>query len=172
MPISRYHIPRSWLQASDNLLVIFEETGGNPFDVSIKLRSANIICGQVSESHYPPLWKWSQSDFNASILINDTTPELHLRCDDEHVIASIKFASYGTPQGSCQKFSKGNCHAPNSLSVVSEVFLKFCLTSGSMVIMVEMHIHGTCIMINDFDSLYYEFEFIGPSCSVLAYKGY
>ncbi|KAL4643890.1 hypothetical protein ACB092_02G123900 [Castanea dentata] len=136
---SWYHIPRSWLQASDNLLVIFEETGGNPFDVSIKLRSAQIICGQVSESHYPPLWKWSQSDFNASILINDTTPELHLRCDDEHVIASIKFASYGTPQGSCQKFSKGNCHAPSSFSVVSEA----CLGRNSCYIGISNTVFGS-----------------------------
>lgn len=116
-----YHIPRSWLHESDNLLVIFEETGGNPFDISLKLHSIRTICGQVSESHYPPLWKWSQPDFtDGGILINDTTPEIHLRCDDEHVIASIEFASYGTPRGSCQKFSRGNCHAPNSFSVVSE----------------------------------------------------
>lgn len=82
----------------------------------------------MSESHYPPLWKWSQPDFaGGSISINDTTPELHLRCDDEHVIASIEFASYGTPQGSCQKFSKGNCHAPNSFSVVSEVIFNLLL---------------------------------------------
>jgi len=116
-----YHVPRSWLHASDNLLVIFEETGGNPFDISLKLHSIRIICGQVSESHYPPLWKWSQPDFtDGTISTNDTAPELHLRCDDEHVIASIEFASYGTPRGSCQKFSRGNCHAPNSFSVVAE----------------------------------------------------
>ncbi|KAB1213622.1 Beta-galactosidase 9 [Morella rubra] len=121
---TRYHIPRSWLKASDNLLVLFEETGGNPFNISIKLHSVGIICGQVSESHYPPLWKWSQSDIvDGTVYINNTAPELHLRCDDKQVIASIEFASYGTPQGSCQKFSEGDCHSPSSLSVVSEACL-------------------------------------------------
>ncbi|KAG2726457.1 hypothetical protein I3760_01G114000 [Carya illinoinensis] len=142
---TRYHVPRSWLKASDNLLVIFEETGGNPFDISIELHSVRIICGQVSESHYPPLWKWSQPDFSdGSISINNTTPELHLRCDDEHVIASIEFASYGTPQGSCQKFSKGNCHAPSSLSVVSEACLgrKSCFVGISNSIFSGDPCHG------------------------------
>ncbi|XP_040997071.1 beta-galactosidase 9 isoform X3 [Juglans microcarpa x Juglans regia] len=142
---TRYHVPRSWLKASDNLLVIFEETGGNPFDISIELHSVRIICGQVSESHYPPLWKWSLPDFSdGSISINNTTPELHLRCDDEHVIASIEFASYGTPQGSCQKFYKGNCHAPSSLSIVSEACLgrKSCFVGISNSVFSGDPCHG------------------------------
>lgn len=147
--ISRYHIPRSWLHESDNLLVIFEETGGNPFDISLKLHSIRTICGQVSESHYPPLWKWSQPDFtDGGILINDTTPEIHLRCDDEHVIASIEFASYGTPRGSCQKFSRGNCHAPNSFSVVSEVIFNLLLDNYFCSHYVwNAYKHGICFMI-------------------------
>ncbi|KAJ6678243.1 hypothetical protein OIU85_008798 [Salix viminalis] len=36
---------------------------------------------------------------------------------------SYEFASYGTPKGSCQKFSRGNCHASSSSSVVTELFL-------------------------------------------------
>ncbi|KAK9081234.1 hypothetical protein Syun_030597 [Stephania yunnanensis] len=32
-----YHVPRSWLKSSDNLLVIFEETGGNPLGISVNL---------------------------------------------------------------------------------------------------------------------------------------
>lgn len=116
-----YHVPRSWLQASNNLLVIFEETGGNPFEISIKSRSTVSICAQVSESHYPPLQWWSHPDVaSGKISIGDLTPELHLQCDDGHQISSIEFASYGTPAGSCQSFSTGNCHAPNSLSMVSQ----------------------------------------------------
>ncbi|KAJ6865681.1 Gal-Lectin domain-containing protein [Populus alba x Populus x berolinensis] len=48
------------------------------------------------------------------------TPEMHLKCQDGHIMSSIEFASYGTPNGSCQKFSRGNCHASNSSSVVTE----------------------------------------------------
>ncbi|KAJ0092659.1 hypothetical protein Patl1_26015 [Pistacia atlantica] len=116
-----YHVPRSWLQESNNLLVIFEETGGNPFEISVKLHSAGVVCAQVSESHYPPIQKWSPSDFvDGKTSMNDMTPEMHLQCEDGHIISSIEFASYGSPQGSCQNFSKGSCHAPKSLSLVSE----------------------------------------------------
>ncbi|KAK6930695.1 Glycoside hydrolase 35, catalytic domain [Dillenia turbinata] len=110
-----YHVPRSWLKESDNLLVIFEEIGGNPFEISI-----GIICAQVSESHYPPLERWFQQDFNEQSTSTDMTPIMKLECEDGQVISSISFASYGTPKGSCQNFSSGSCHAPKSLSVVSE----------------------------------------------------
>ncbi|KAF7133046.1 hypothetical protein RHSIM_Rhsim09G0058800 [Rhododendron simsii] len=116
-----YHVPRSWLQTSDNLLVLFEETGGNPLGISIKSHSTKVVCAQVSESHFPPLQAWSHPDFvNRKVLVSEMIAEMHLQCDDGHKISSIQFASYGTPKGSCQKFSKGNCHAPNSLSVVSQ----------------------------------------------------
>ncbi|XP_047259105.1 beta-galactosidase 9-like [Capsicum annuum] len=45
---------------------------------------------------------------------------MHLQCDEGHTISSIEFASYGDPNGSCQTFSQGKCHAANSLSVVSQ----------------------------------------------------
>lgn len=51
---------------------------------------------------------------------------MHLQCDDGHTISSIEFASYGTPQGSCQMFSQGQCHAPNSLALVSKVSMILC----------------------------------------------
>jgi hypothetical protein len=118
---TRYHVPRSWLKPSSNLLVLFEETGGNPFKISVKTVTAGILCGQVSESHYPPLRKWSTPDYiNGTMSINSVAPEVHLHCEDGHVISSIEFASYGTPRGSCDGFSIGKCHASNSLSIVSE----------------------------------------------------
>ncbi|XP_020106800.1 beta-galactosidase 15 isoform X2 [Ananas comosus] len=118
---SWYHIPREWLQDFDNLLVLFEETGGDPLKISLKTHSTKTICAEVAENHYPPLSAWSHPDvINGIISINKVAPEVHLRCDEGHVISSITFASYGTPNGSCQKFSRGNCHAPSSLSVVTK----------------------------------------------------
>ncbi|XP_042518461.1 beta-galactosidase 9-like [Macadamia integrifolia] len=116
---SRYHIPRSWLQASKNLHVLFEETGGNPFKISMKSHFTGIICAQVAESHYPPLSSWSHPDvIQGKISIEDVPPEIHLQCDNGHAISSITFASYGTPGGNCQKFFVGNCHAHSSFSIV------------------------------------------------------
>ncbi|KAK6930724.1 Glycoside hydrolase 35, catalytic domain [Dillenia turbinata] len=110
-----YHVPRSWLKESDNLLVIFEEIGGNPFEISIRT-----VCAQVSESSYPPLERWFQQDFNEQSASTDMMPVMQLECENGQVISSISFASYGTPKGSCQNFSRGSCHAPKSLSVVSK----------------------------------------------------
>ncbi|KAK9140891.1 hypothetical protein Scep_010572 [Stephania cephalantha] len=119
-----YHVPRSWLKSSDNLLVIFEETGGNPLGISVNLHYTRTICGSVSESDYPPLHRWTrQSSVHGRTSISNTTPEMQLQCDDGHVISDIVFASYGTPLGSCQHFSTGQCHADSSLSVVSNACL-------------------------------------------------
>ncbi|KAL8481118.1 hypothetical protein ACS0TY_027594 [Phlomoides rotata] len=119
---SWYHVPRSWLQASKNLLVVFEETEKTPFEISIKSHFTETICAQVSENHYPPVQAWLQPKTkNETIsLDNNVAPEMYLHCDDGKTISFVKFASYGTPQGSCQEFSRGNCHSPNSLLVVSQ----------------------------------------------------
>nr|XP_029122288.1 beta-galactosidase 15 isoform X2 [Elaeis guineensis] len=118
---SWYHIPRAWLQSSNNLLVIFEETGGNPLKISLRVHSTKTICGKMSETHYPPLSTWSHPDFiNGKISINQVAPQMHLQCDDGHMISAVKFASYGTPHGSCQNYSLGKCHASTSLSLVTK----------------------------------------------------
>lgn len=115
-------MPRSWLRTSNNLLVILEETGGNPFGISVKLHSARIVCAQVSESSYPPLHELVNANLiGQQVSANDMRPEMHLRCQDGHIISSITFASFGAPGGSCQNFSRGDCHAPSSMSIVSKV---------------------------------------------------
>ncbi|KAF5820230.1 putative beta-galactosidase [Helianthus annuus] len=116
-----YHVPRSWLQPSDNLLVVFEETGGSPFEVSVKTVSVEAVCAHVSEDYYPPVKTWSQSSYiNGKLFTDQRKPVMELQCEDGYTIASIEFASYGTPQGSCQSFSTGNCHAPTSSSILSK----------------------------------------------------
>ena len=35
------------------------------------------------------------------------------------VFTSVEFASYGTPNGTCETFSLGACHAINSVTIVS-----------------------------------------------------
>ncbi|KAL9325195.1 hypothetical protein ACSQ67_005840 [Phaseolus vulgaris] len=116
-----YHVPRSWLRASNNLLVILEEAGGNPFEISVKVHLSTIICAQVSESNYPPLQKLVNADLiREEVSANNMIPELQLYCQEGHTISSITFASFGTPRGSCQNFSRGNCHATSSMSIVSK----------------------------------------------------
>ncbi|PIN25789.1 Beta-galactosidase [Handroanthus impetiginosus] len=136
---SWYHIPRSWLKPSDNLLVLFEETEKNPLEISVNSYFTETICAEVSENHYPPLRAWSHPKAsNGTISLNNMAPEMHLQCDAGSTITSINFASYGTPKGSCQNFSRGNCHSPNSLSVVS----KACMGRQSCSISVSNTVFG------------------------------
>src|SRR5260221_7928766 len=44
---------------------------------------------------------------------------ISLACPAGQTITSVQFASYGTPNGSCGSFSVGNCHAANTVSIVT-----------------------------------------------------
>lgn len=133
----RYHIPREWLQASNNLLVIFEETGGNPLFISLKVHSTETICGHVSENDYPPLSTWFNPNLiNNKNAINSVAPEMLLKCDDNHIISDITFASYGTPTSS-QSFSLGKCHSESSLSLVTEVRVFLLLVLELSLLRIE-----------------------------------
>jgi protocatechuate 3,4-dioxygenase beta subunit len=55
-----------------------------------------------------------------------TAPEgtgLTLSAPAGTVFTSVKFASYGTPAGSCGSFTTGGCHAANSAALAGAVFL-------------------------------------------------
>ncbi|EMS56907.1 Beta-galactosidase 15 [Triticum urartu] len=134
---SWYHIPREWLQESDNLLVLFEETGGDPSKISLEVHYTKTICSRISESYYPPLSAWSRLT-SGRVLVDTIAPELRLRCDDGHLITKITFASYGTPSGGCQNFSEGKCHASSTLALVSEA----CVGNNECAISVSNDVFG------------------------------
>ncbi|GJY32787.1 D-galactoside/L-rhamnose binding SUEL lectin domain-containing protein [Tanacetum coccineum] len=133
---TRYHVPRSWLQPTDNLLVLFEETGGNPLKISVKTVSTETVCAYVSEDYYPPVQTWSRS--NGELTTSQRNPVMQLQCEDGYNIASIDFASYGTPQGSCLTYSTGKCHAATSSSILS----KACEGQHSCKIEVSNSVFG------------------------------
>jgi hypothetical protein len=112
---SRYHVPREWLKLQDNLLVLFEETGGDPRSVAQAVRVVDTICSDIGEDYPPPLSEWSSG------LANISSPELSLECGNRQTIASVKFASFGTPTGRCGNFQRGLCHAPQSLETLEKV---------------------------------------------------
>lgn len=113
-----YHVPRSWLKPSGNTLVLFEEMGGDPTEISFATRQIQSLCAQVSETHPLPVDMWSSDSTVATI----SGPVLSLKCPfPKQVISSIKFASFGTPIGSCGKFSHGQCRNNMALSIVWKV---------------------------------------------------
>ncbi|KAL2326177.1 hypothetical protein Fmac_025235 [Flemingia macrophylla] len=71
-----YHVPRSFLNNDKNTLVLFEEIGGNPDNISFQTVTAETICAQVEEGSL-----------------------LELSCQGGKTITQIQFASFGTPEG-------------------------------------------------------------------------
>ena len=116
--LNRYHVPRSFLQPGSNDLVLFEQFGGDPSKISFVIRQTGSVCAQVSEAHPAQIDSWNSSQQT----MQRYGPALRLECPkDGQVISSIKFASFGTPSGTCGSYSHGECSSTQALSVVQEV---------------------------------------------------
>ncbi|KAL3621849.1 Beta-galactosidase 3 [Castilleja foliolosa] len=111
-----YHLPRSWLKATQNLVVLFEEVGGDPTRINVVKRSVTSVCAAVSEYH-PNIKNWRMEGYGIKTQDFDK-PKVHLRCGPGQSISLIKFASFGTPLGTCGTFQEGTCHAPNSHTIL------------------------------------------------------
>ncbi|KAL9146475.1 hypothetical protein ABFS82_13G112700 [Erythranthe guttata] len=108
-----YLVPRSWLKPGENLLVIHEELGGDPTTISFVTRKGQRICNHVSDSDLPPVDTWEPI-----VGFGSTTPQLGLKCETGWRIASVLFASFGTPRGNCgASFYPGICHANVSSTI-------------------------------------------------------
>ncbi|XP_058227870.1 beta-galactosidase 3 isoform X2 [Rhododendron vialii] len=112
-----YHVPRSWLKPTQNLLVLFEELGGDPTRISLAKRSVTSVCADVAEYH-PMIKNWQIESYGKTQEFHK--PKVHLRCGPGQSISSIKFASFGTPLGTCGTFQQGTCHAPASYSTLEK----------------------------------------------------
>ncbi|KAM3702755.1 hypothetical protein ACJW31_04G048400 [Castanea mollissima] len=119
-----YHVPRSWFKPSGNVLVIFEEKGGDPTKIKFSRRKISGVCALVAED-YPSIESWLESAND-----NKTKTSAYLKCPENTRISAIKFASFGTPTGTCGSYSNGDCHDPNSTSVVE----KLCLNKNECAI--------------------------------------
>ncbi|KAJ6917706.1 hypothetical protein NC652_019897 [Populus alba x Populus x berolinensis] len=115
-----YHVPRSWFKPSGNLLVIFEEKGGDPEKITFSRRKMSSICALIAED-YPSADQKSLQE--AGSKNSNSKASVHLGCPQNAVISAVKFASFGTPTGKCGSYSEGECHDPNSISVVENACL-------------------------------------------------
>ncbi|KAJ7980980.1 Beta-galactosidase [Quillaja saponaria] len=130
-----YHVPRSWLQSNGNTLVLFEETGGDPTQISVATRQIGSMCSHVSETHPSPIDMWNSDSTSG----RKPGPILSLGCPFPHqVISSIKFASFGTPRGTCGNFNQGHCSSSTALSIVQ----KACIGSNSCSMGVSINTFG------------------------------
>ncbi|XP_034586051.1 beta-galactosidase 7 isoform X2 [Setaria viridis] len=108
---SLYHIPRQFLNPQDNILVLFEEMGGDPQQITVNTLSVTRVCSNVNELSAP------------SLQSQDNEPAVNLWCQEGKQISAIEFASYGNPVGDCTNYGSGSCHAGSSDSVVKQACL-------------------------------------------------
>ncbi|GMY05720.1 beta-galactosidase 3-like [Fagus crenata] len=112
-----YHVPRSWLKQTKNLLVVFEELGGDVSRIALVRRSVTSICAEACEYH-PSIENWEvESDGKSEVL---DMPKVSLHCEGGLSISEIKFASFGTPSGTCGSFQHGTCHAPSTQAILEK----------------------------------------------------
>ncbi|XP_050232735.1 beta-galactosidase 10 [Mercurialis annua] len=134
-----YHVPRSWFKPSGNILVIFEEKGGDPTKMTFSRRKTSRVCGLVAED-YP--MSNHESIENAGSRNYSDRASVHLKCPKNRGISAIHFASFGSPTGTCGSYSHGECHDPKSVSIVE----KECLNKNECVVQVteEKFSKGLC----------------------------
>ncbi|KAL7002544.1 hypothetical protein U1Q18_003695 [Sarracenia purpurea var. burkii] len=130
---SEYHIPRAFIKPGKNLLVVFEETGGNPEGIEVLLVNRDTICSFVSEDHPPSVKAWKKDGEQIQEVVDDANYGARLTCPEGKTIKVIEFASFGDPFGACGSFAEGNCTSPNSKKIVEQ----HCLGKNSCSIPVE-----------------------------------
>ncbi|KAK7380656.1 hypothetical protein VNO78_33171 [Psophocarpus tetragonolobus] len=111
-----YHVPDTFLfDGQDNTLVLFEEQGGNPFEVKVATVDISRVCAKAYEGH-----------------------SLDLACNENQVISEIKFANFGVPEGECGSYRKGHCQSSDALTVVK----RLCLGKQKCSIHVDEKVLG------------------------------
>ena len=100
-------------------MVVFEELGGDVTKISLVKRSLASICADAFENH-PYVDSYSIDGNGGSSMAHSA--KINLQCGPGQTIASIKFASFGTPYGTCGNFQEGSCHAANSHDILEKAF--------------------------------------------------
>lgn len=116
----RYHVPRSWFRPSGNVLVVFEEKGGDPTKIQFARRKVSRVCVHISEDH-PRFDSDYLKEGDVGDYKNRASGQARLKCPMSSRISGVKFASFGDPAGICGSYSQGKCHDPNSVAMVEKV---------------------------------------------------
>ncbi|KAF6176086.1 hypothetical protein GIB67_000180, partial [Kingdonia uniflora] len=150
---TQYHVPRSFLQPTNNLLVILEEFNGNPLRISVETISISKVCGHVSDSHPSPVISWEAHKRHRHRrhkhhrYYHGKRPRVELECPAETKISNVVFASFGTPSGDCDKYAIGSCHSSYSRRAVEKVIyfllVSFAFFSSSVAARPRLRLRPT-----------------------------
>ena len=116
--------------------MLFEETEDEPSKVSLVTRSVKSICAHISEAQPPSPDLWKNMGTDIMIVPKNTNPRLQLEYPANQRISSIKFASFGNPQGECGNFNKGTCHSIRSWGIAERVCFSFVSVSTRPLVLL------------------------------------
>lgn len=121
LTLFRYHIPRAFLKPTENLLVVLEETGGDPREIKLLTVNRDTICSFITEYHPPQVKSWARKGDQMRAVTENITSGAHLICPDDKIIKAVEFASFGDPYGVCGTYALGKCNAPEALKIAQQV---------------------------------------------------
>ena len=99
-------------------------------------RSVKRICTHILEAQPPSPDLWKNMGIDIMTVPKNTNPRLQLECSTSQRISSIKFASFGNPQGECGNFSKGTCHSMHSWRIAEKVCFSFVSVSTRPLVLL------------------------------------
>eukprot|EP00850_Spirogloea_muscicola_P009780 SM000055S18314 [mRNA] locus=s55:738807:745644:- [translate_table: standard] len=108
-----YHVPREWLRPEDNLLVLFEEMGGDPSLVSLVERTPKTICASLRLGPFATKANRNHN-LSVSMVAGNEEEELELSCAPGQEIGALDFVGYADPAAVCGRLDKGDCYAPDT----------------------------------------------------------
>ncbi|XP_042495607.1 beta-galactosidase 11-like [Macadamia integrifolia] len=117
---SEYHIPRAFLKPTENLLVVFEEIGGNPEKITILTVHRDAVCSYITEYHPPHVKSWKGQESMIQSGVDVIRPQAILKCPNHKVMVKVEFASFGDPVGACGDFTIGTCTTFDTKEIVEE----------------------------------------------------
>ncbi|KAK4754793.1 hypothetical protein SAY87_008550 [Trapa incisa] len=118
---SVYHIPKSFIKPTDNLLVVFDEEGGDPSSIEILIVNRDTICSSITENHPPNINSWNVENRAFKAIMDGAKPAARLHCPNHKKIVDVEFASFGDPEGVCGQYIIGKCNSAVSKEVVEKI---------------------------------------------------
>ena len=117
---SEYHIPRNYLNAKDNLLVVLEEEKASPEKIEIMNVDRDTVCSYITERDPANVNSWVSRHGQFHPVVKTVGPQASLKCPSGKKIVAIEFANFGNPTGYCGKFYPGNCNSSSTKGVVEK----------------------------------------------------
>ncbi|KAB2600429.1 hypothetical protein D8674_010700 [Pyrus ussuriensis x Pyrus communis] len=94
---AEYHIPRSFINPNQNLLVVV-----------------------ITEYHPPNVNSWARKDSIFQPVLDVIKTSTDIKCPKHKKVVAVEFASFSDPAGVCGSFVLGKCNSPVSKEIVEQ----------------------------------------------------